>query len=111
MPMHNQSAMTCPMGMHGMMMGPMGDGMMRPGRRQMDRGMGGQMGAMMNDSAMMVQMRSQLTLTDAQVEQFRTIHQRACAGMVEFRKTLTPAQRQKLDQMHQQMMQRERGPG
>src|SRR5512142_3414685 len=29
MPMQNQSAMTCPMGMHGMIMGPMGDSMMR----------------------------------------------------------------------------------
>ena len=159
MPMQNQSAMACPMGMHGMMMGPMmgpmGDSMMRGGQQQRRGVMGGQMGAMMNDSAMMVQMRSQLSLTDAQMQQLRAIHQRACAaaqphmtmamqahqaamkalagdspnlsafedqldngakhmvkaqvemakGMIEFRKSLTPAQRQKLDQMHQQMMQ------
>ena len=146
-PMQNQSAMACPVDMHGMMMGMMGDGMMR-GQT------GGQMGAM-NDSSMMVQMRSELGLSDAQMQQMHTIHQRACAaaqphvtlarqahqgamqalqgdrpnldhfedqldkaakhmveaqvemakGMIEFRKTLTAAQRQKLDQMHQQMMQ------
>ena len=161
MPMQNQSAMTCPMGMHGMMMGMMGDGMMRPGQGPMRGGMGGQMGPMMNDSAMMVQMRSQLGLTEAQLQQLRTIHQRACAaaqphmtmamqahqaamktltgdnpnldafedqldkgakhmvaaqvemakGMIEFRKSLTPTQRQKLDQMHQQMMQSGMRPG
>jgi Spy/CpxP family protein refolding chaperone len=160
-PRQNQSAMTCPMGMHGMMMGPMGDSMMRGGQREMGGVKGGQMGAMMNDSAMMVQMRSQLALTDAQVQQLRAIHQRACAaaqphmtmamqahqtamklltgdnpnlnafegqldngakhmvkaqvemakGMIEFRKALTPAQRQKLDQMHQQMMQGGMRPG
>ena len=161
MPMQNPSAMACPMAMHGMMMGPMGDSMMRGGQRQMRGVMGGQMGAMMNDSAMMVQMRSQLGLTDAQMQQLRATHQRACAaaqphmtmamqahqaamkalagdspklnvyedqletgakhmvkaqvemakGMIEFRKTLTPAQRQKLDQMHQQMMQGGMRPG
>ena len=65
-------AMPCP-GMHGMMMGMMGDGMMR------DRP-GGQPGAMMNDSSMMAQMTSELGLSDAQMQQMRTIHQRACAA-------------------------------
>lgn len=161
MPMRNQSAMACPMAMHGMMMEPMGDSMMRRGQRPMGGVMGGQMGAMMSDSAMMVRMRSQLDLTDAQMQQLRAIHQRACAaaephmtmamqahqaaikaltgdspnlnvyedqletgakhmvkaqvemakGMIEFRKALTPAQRQKLDQMHQQMMQGGMRPG
>ena len=142
MPMQNQSGMTCPMGMHGMMMGTMGDGMM-------------------NDSAMVAQMRTQLALTEAQVQQLRTIHQRVHAaaqphmtmamqgheaamkvlatdnpkldvyedqldkaakhmvqaqvemakGMIEFRRGLTPAQRQKLDQMHQQMMHGGMRPG
>lgn len=146
MRMQNQSAMPCPMAMHGMMMGSMGDSTMRPGQRPM----GGQMGAMMNDSVMMAQMRSQLDLSDAQAQQLRAIHERACAaaqphmtmamqahqaamkalagdnpnlsayenqldtgakhvvkaqvemakGMIEFRKSLTPAQRQKFDQMH-----------
>lgn len=150
MQMRDHPAMSCAMAMHGMMMGPMGDSMMRPGQRPMGGAMRGQMGAMMNDSAMMVQMRSQLGLTDAQAQQLRAIHQRACAaaqphmtmamqahqaamkalagdnpnlsayenqldtgakhmvkaqvemakGMIEFRKALTPAQRQKLDQMH-----------
>ena len=145
MPMHN----GCPMGMHGMMMGMMGG---PPG---------GQMGAPMDDSSMMVRMRSDLGLSDAQMQQMRAIHQRACAaaqphmtmamqahqaamqalfadkpnldhfedqldkaakhmveaqvemakGMIEFRKGLTPAQRQKLDQMHEQMMQRGMHPG
>ena len=145
--------MACP-GMHGMVMGMMGDGMMR-GQP------GGQMGAMMDDSSMMVRMSSELGLTDAQMQQMRTIHQRACAaaqphmtmamqahqaamqalqgdkpnldhfedqldkaakhmveaqvemakGMIEFRKSLTPTQRQKLDQMHQQMMERGMRPG
>ena len=142
----------CP-GMHGMMMGMMGNEMRgRPG---------GRMGAMMSDSSMMAEMRSQLDLTDAQMQQMRTIHQRACAaaqphmtmamqahqeamkalmgdkpnldhfedqldkaakhmveaqvemakGIIDFRKGLTPTQRQKLDQMHQQMMQRGMPPG
>ena len=108
MPTQNQSAVTCPMGMHGMMMGAMGEGMMRPGQRPMAGAMGGQMGPMMNDSAMMAQMRSQLGLTDAQVQQLRAIHQRA---MIDMCNALTPAQRQKLDQMHQQMMQGGMRPG
>ncbi len=145
--------MACP-GMHGMMMGGMGEGMMR-GQP------GGQMGPMMNDSSMMARMTSELVISDAQVQQMRTIHQRACAaaqphmtlamqahqaamqalqgdkpnldhyedqldkaakhmvaaqvemakGMLEFRKSLTPTQRQKLDQMHQQMMQGGMRPG
>lgn len=154
-----QPGMACPMGMHGMMVGMVGGGMMGGG---MMRGQtGGQMGAMMNDSSMMAQMSSQLGLTDAQMQQLRTIHQRACAaaqphmtmamqahqaamqdlqgdkpnldhfedqldkaakhmveaqvemakGMIEFRKALTPAQRQKLDQIHQQMMQGGMRPG
>jgi Spy/CpxP family protein refolding chaperone len=106
-------------------------------------------------------MSSELGLSDAQMQQMRTIHQRACAaaqphmtlamqahqaamqalqgdkpnldhyedqldkaakhmvaaqvemakGMLEFRKSLTPTQRQKLDQMHQQMMQGGMRPG
>lgn len=145
---------ACPMGMHAMMMPGMNDGMMR-GRP------GGQMGAMMNDSSMMVEMRTQLGLSDAQLQQMHTIHERACAaaqphmrmameahqaamqalqgdkpnldhfedqldkaakhmveaqvemakGMIEFRKDLTPEQRQKLDEMHQQMMRGGMRPG
>lgn len=56
--------MTCP-GMHGMMMGG------EPGRP---------MGGMMNDSSMMDRMRSELGLSDAQMQQMRTIHERACAA-------------------------------
>ena len=145
-PMHmqNQSAMPCDM--HGIMMGPMSG--------QMAGKMGGRMGAM-SDSSMMAEMRSQLGLTDEQMQQMRSIHQRACAaaqphldmamqarraamheldgdhpnldaykqqldkaathmveaqvelakGMIEFHKSLTPAQRQKMEQMHQRMMQ------
>ena len=147
--------MSCPMGLHAMMMmGGMGEGMMR-GQP------GGRMGAMMNDSSMMVEMRTQLGLSDTQMQQMHTIHERACAaaqphmrmameahqaamqalqgdkpnldhfedqldkaakhmveaqvemakGMIEFRKGLTPAQRQKLDAMHQQMMRDGMRPG
>lgn len=150
MPMRNQSAMPCDM--HGMMMGPM-MGPMMPGR------MGGQMmgpgrGRMMNDASMTDRMRSELGLTDAQMQQMRAMEQRACAAaqphmqmamqahqaamqalqgdhpnmdhfedqldkaakhmveaqvamakeMIAFRSGLTPAQRQKMDQMHQEMM-------
>lgn len=174
MEMQNQPGMPCMMAMHGMMMGEgMPGGMMPPGQGPM-RGMRGEMrgmndsshmGAMMdsshmrgmmNDSSHMAQMRSELDLTDAQMQQLHTIAQRACTaaqphmmlamkahqaamqalqgdnpslnhfedqldnaakhmvagqvemakGMIEIRKALTPAQRQKLDQMHQQMMQR-----
>ena len=172
MKMQNQPGMPCMMAMHGMMMGEgMPGGMMPPGQGPM-RGMRGEMrgmndsshmGAMMdpshmrgmmNDSSHMAQMRSELGLSDAQMQQLHTIAQRACTaaqphmtlamkahqaamqalqgdnpnldhfedqldnaakhmvagqvemakGMIEIRKALTPAQRQKLDQMHQQMM-------
>jgi Spy/CpxP family protein refolding chaperone len=165
MAMQNQPEMACMMAMHGMMMGegvpdgmmPAGQGRMRRMRGEM-RGMNdsSHMGAMMNDSSHMAQMRSELGLSDAQMQQLHTILQRACTaaqphlalamkahqaamealqgdnpsldhfedqidnaakhmvagqvemakGMIEMRKALTPAQRQKLDQMHQQMMQR-----
>jgi uncharacterized membrane protein len=147
-------AMGCDM--RGMMMGPMMGGH-RPGRMsgQMGGQMSGQMGGMMNDSSMMDHMRSELGLTDAQMQAMREMHQRACAAaaphmqlamqahqaamqalqgdnpnldhfedqldkaakhmveaqvemakqMIAFRATLTPAQRQKMDQMHQRMMQ------
>jgi Spy/CpxP family protein refolding chaperone len=179
----NQPGMACMMAMHGMMMGEaMPGGIMPPGQGRM-RGMRGgmrgmndsshmrgmndsshmgammdssHMGGMMNDSSHMAQMRSELGLSDAQMQQLHTIVQRACTaaqphmmlamkahqtamqalqgdnpnldhfedqldnaakhmvaaqvemakGMIESRKALTPAQRQKLDQMHQQMMQR-----
>lgn len=65
-PMRNQSAMPCDM--HGTMMGSMGGQM------------GDQMRGTMNDSSMMAQMRSQLGLTDAQMQQMRAIHQRACVA-------------------------------
>lgn len=144
MHMQNQSAMPCDM--HGIMMGPM--------EGQMGGKMGGQMGGMMTDSSMMAEMHSQLGLTDAQMQQMRAIHQRACAaaqphldmamqarkaamqvlegdhpnldaykdqlekaakhmveaqvelakGMIEFHKSLTPEQREKMGQMHQRMM-------
>ena len=61
--------MACPAGMHAMMLGMMGDGMMR-----------GQMGPMANDSSMMARMTTELGLTDAQMQQMRSIHQRACAA-------------------------------
>ena len=114
-----------------------------------------QMGGAMNDSSMMMRMSSELGLSDAQLQQIRTIHQRACAaaqphftmamqahqaamqalegdkpnldhfedqldkaakhmvaaqvemakGMIDVRKSLSPAQRQKFDEMHRQMMQ------
>ena len=149
-----QPGMACPIGMHGMMLGMMGGGPMR-GQR------GSEMDAMMSDSSMMGEMSTQLGLSDAQMQQLRAVHQRACAaaqphmnmamqahqaamqalqgdkpnldhfedqlekaakhmveaqvgmakGMIEFRKSLTPAQRQKLDEMHQQMMQHGMRPG
>ena len=152
----------CSMAMHAMMTGEMmAGGMMRPGQGQPDSTMRGQMGGMMNDSSMMVQMRSELGLSDAQLQQLRPIHQRACTaaqphmtlamqahqaamqalqgdkpnldhfedqldkaakhmveaqvemakGIIAIRKALTPAQRQKMDQMHQQMMQGGMRPG
>ena len=174
MGMQNPPGMACMMAMHGMMMGEgMPGGMMPPGqgrRREMKGGMRGMndsshkgammdsshMRGMMNDSSHMAQMRSELGLTDAQMQQLHTIVQRACTaaqphmmlamkaheaamqalqgdnpsldhfedqldtaakhmvagqvemakGMIEIRKALTPAQRQKFDKMHQQMMQR-----
>ena len=171
MQMRDQGAMPCMEAMHGMMMGGgMGGGMMPPDHAQMDgmrkmndssrmhqRMNGAHMREMMSDSAHMAQMRSELGLTDAQMQQLHSIVQRACTaaqphmmlamqahqaatqalegdnpsldhfedqldnaakhmvaaqvemakGMIEARKSLTPAQRQKLDQMHKQMMARE----
>jgi Spy/CpxP family protein refolding chaperone len=161
--MQNQPGMGCMMAMHGMMMGEgMPAGMMPPGQMRRMRGEmremhdSSHMGPMMNDSSHMAEMRSELGLTDAQLQQLHAIVQRACTaaephmalamkahqaamealqgdnpsldhfedqlenaskhmiagqvemakGMIEVRKVLTPAQRQKLDQMHQQMMQR-----
>jgi Spy/CpxP family protein refolding chaperone len=163
----NPPGMACMMAMHGMMMGEgMPGGMMPPAQGRM-RGMSdsshmgammdpSHMGGMMSDSSHMAQMRSELGLSDAQMQQLHTIAQRACTaaqphmalamkahqaamqalqgdnpsldhfedqldnaakhmvagqdemakGMIEVRNALTPAQRQKLDQMHQQMMQR-----
>ena len=158
MRMQNQSSMACPMGMHGMMMGMMGNDMMRSaqgeGRAMMRGQRGNRTGGMMDDSSLMVHMKSQLGLSDEQMQKLRTVQQRICAaaqphmrlamqahqaamhalqsdnpdmaayksqldqaarhmveaqvemakGMVEFRESLTAEQRQKLDQMHQQMM-------
>jgi Spy/CpxP family protein refolding chaperone len=155
MDMQNPAAMPCMMAMHGMMMGDgMAGEMVRPGERAMG-GMHGRPREMMNDSSHMAQMRSELGLSEAQMQQFHGIVQRACTaaqphmtmamqahqaamqalqgdnpkldqfedqldkaakhmvaaqvemakGMIEVRKALNPAQRQKLDQMHQQMMQ------
>jgi Spy/CpxP family protein refolding chaperone len=142
-PMHGQNQSAMPCDMHGMMMGSMAP-----------MGSMGSMGGTMNDSSMMAQMHAQLGLTDAQMQQMRAAHQRACVAaqphlqlamqahraamealqgdkpnldhyedqldkaakhmveaqvemakaMIEFRKTLTPAQRRKMDEMHQRMM-------
>jgi Spy/CpxP family protein refolding chaperone len=157
----NQPGTSCSMAMHAMMMGDMGGGPMRPDQRAPGAMMRGDMRGRMNDSSMMTQMASELGLSDAQLGQFRAIHQRACTaaqphmtmamqarqaamkalegdkpnldhfedqldkaakhmvqaqvemakGMIEIRTTLTPVQRQKLDQMHQQMMQGGMRPG
>jgi Spy/CpxP family protein refolding chaperone len=84
MRMQNQSPMPCPMGMHGMMMGMMGNNMMRPqqgqGRAMMRGQRGNRMGGMMSDSSLMVQMKSQLGLSDEQLQKQRTIQQRTCAA-------------------------------
>ena len=161
--MQNESGMPCMTAMHGMMMGQgMPGEMMPPGQAHKD-GHGQMQGTndssrrgMMSDSSHMAEMKSQLNLTDAQLQQLHTIVEHACTaaqphltmamqahqaaikglnrdnpnldqfedrlesaakhmvaaqvemakGMIEVRKALTPAQRQKLDQMHEQMMQR-----
>jgi len=59
-----------------MMTGEMGGGMMRPGQGPP----GSMMGGAMTDSAMMMRMSSELGLSDAQLQQIRTIHQRACTA-------------------------------
>jgi Spy/CpxP family protein refolding chaperone len=150
-----QPTMACSMGMHAMMTGEMGGGMMRPDQGPPGAMRRGQMGGPMNDSSMMMRMSSELGLSEAQLQQIRTIHQRACAaaqphmtmamqahqaamqalqgdnpnldhfedqldkaakhmvaaqvemakGMIDVRKSLSPAQRQKFDEMHRQMMQ------
>ena len=183
-PVYRQNQSAPPCAMHAMMMGPMmmgpmmggamrdtmggqmrermgrmpGDTMMMgrmPGDTMMRRMPADSMMVRMNtDSSMMAEMRSQLNLTDAQVQQMRAIHQRACAaaaphmqlamqahdaamkalasdnlnayrqqienaakhmveaqvelakGMIEFHKSLTPAQRQKMEQMMEQMHER-----
>lgn len=74
MRMQNQSAMPCDM--HAMMMGGMMQG---PMRGQMSGRMGG-MGEVMNDSSMMARMRTELGLTDSQMQQLRTMQQSACAA-------------------------------
>ncbi|HZE08809.1 MAG TPA: Spy/CpxP family protein refolding chaperone [Gemmatimonadaceae bacterium] len=89
MQMQNEAAMGCMMAMHGMMMGDgMAGGMMRPGEGQMG-GMRGEMRGMndssskrgmMNDSAHLAQMRSDLGLSEAQMMQLHTIVQRACTA-------------------------------
>lgn len=152
--MQNDGSMPCMMAMHRMMMGAGApSGMMPPDQGQRG-GLRGEGREMMNDSAHMAEMRSQLGLSEAQMQQFHAIVQRACSaaqphmtmamqahqaamqtlqtdnpkidqfedqldkaakhmvaaqvemakGMIEVRKALTPAQRQKLDQMHRQMM-------
>ena len=81
MPMQNQSAMPCDM--HAMMTAGMMQGPMRGQMSgQMSGRMGGMggMGGMMNDSSMMVRMRTELSLTDAQMQELRTMQQRACAA-------------------------------
>ena len=155
-----QPSMACSMGMHAMMTGEMGGGMMRP-EQGPPGSMRDQMGGAMNDSSMMMRMSSELGLSDAQLQQIRTIHQRACAaaqphftlamqahqaamqalqgdnpnldhfedqldkaakhmveaqvelakGMIDVRKALSPAQRQKFDEMHRRMMQDGMHPG
>jgi Spy/CpxP family protein refolding chaperone len=65
---HTQNSSAMPCDMHGIMMGPMSG--------HMDSHTGG----MKTDSSMMAEMRSQLGLTDAQMQQMRAIHQRACAA-------------------------------
>jgi Spy/CpxP family protein refolding chaperone len=140
-PVYKQNPAAMPCAMHAMMMGPMMGGQMS-----------GMMGREMTDSSMMADMRTQLSLTDAQMKQLQAIHQRVCAaaqphiqlamqahqaamqalaadnltaykdqlenaarhmvaaqvemakGMIEFHKSLTPEQRQKMEQMHQRMM-------
>ena len=150
--MQNRPAMCS---MHAMMTGEMGGGMMRPDQGPPGSMMRDRMGGAMNDSSMMMRMSSELGLSEAQLQQMRAIHQRACAaaqphftmamqahqaamqalegdkpnldhfedqldkaakhmveaqvemakGMIDIRKALTPAQRQKFDEMHRQMMQ------
>ena len=169
MEMQNQAGMACMNSMHAMMMGEgMPGGMMPRDHERMDAKRGemhgrmkdSSMRGMMNDSSHMAQMRSELGLSEAQMQQLHGIVQRACTaaqphmtmamqahqaamqalqgdnpkldqfedqldnaakhmvaaqvemakGMIEARKALTPAQRQKLDQMHQQMMKERPGP-
>lgn len=162
-PMENRSGMGCEMAMGGMM-GMMGGGFMGPGRGmrgemrggRMDDQTGGAMGGSADDSSMMSRVQARLGLTDAQMQQMRTMHESACAAaqphltqamqerqaamrelmkdkpdfddfedhldkankqmvdaqvgmakaMIQFRNSLTPAQRQTIDQMEQEMMQR-----
>ena len=84
MRMQNQSSMACPMGMHGMMMGMTGHDMMRSqqgeGHAMMRDQRGSRTGGMMNDSSLMVHMKSQLGLSDEQMQKLRTIQQRSCAA-------------------------------
>ena len=91
MRMQNHSSMACPMGMHGMMMGmmgmmghEMGHDMMGSrqgqGRAMMSGQRGNRTGGMLNDSSLMVRMKSQLGLSDEQMQKLRTIHERSCAA-------------------------------
>ena len=74
-------------GMHDMMMGMMPDhpmpmGGQRPGMQGMQgmQGMKGMQGGGMSDSMHLSQMRSELGLSDAQMQQIRAIHQRTCTA-------------------------------
>lgn len=97
MAMQHASPSSCPAGMHDMMLGmgggmmggaAMGGGMMgggaMGGQGQRSGAMGGQMhgqmGGMMSDSSAMLHMKAELGLSDAQVQQFRSIHERACTA-------------------------------
>ena len=163
MQMQNSPAMECMMAIHSMMGEGMRGGMMRPGEGPMAAMRGepremmhdsSHIPGMMNDSSHMAQMRSELGLTEPQMQQLHTILQRACSaaqphmtlalqahkaamqglhgdnpsldhfedqlenaakhmvaaqvemakGMIDVHKALTPEQRQKMDQMHKEMM-------
>ena len=89
MEMQSPAAMACMNAMHGMMMGEgMAGGMMAPDHERMDAKRGEMRGMMkdsamrgkMNDSSHMAQMRSELGLSEAQMQQLHSIVQRACTA-------------------------------
>ena len=89
MDMQSQAGMACMNVMHGMMMGEgMPGGMMPPDQARMDAKRGEMHEMMkdsairgkMNDSAHMAQMRSELGLSEAQMQQLHGIVQRACTA-------------------------------